>query len=75
MGYKDELRYRLDELGIEYRKKDTVARLEVLLQSDPGPVPEEPAKDPERRTARSFEDVTGLCRQCNRPADHKHIGV
>ena len=37
--------------------------------------PTKRAPKPEGPTATSHAGPTGICRQCNKPADHKHIGV
>ena len=70
---KADLKAALDELGIEYGAKDTVADLKDLLAD--AEEAEEAQFTDAADTATSFADVTGLCRQCGRLADHKHIGV
>ena len=70
MATKQEIIDELVARGIDHDPKDLKADLEDLLDAPGEPVDEGP-----RRTAESHEDVTGLCRQCNKPADHKHIGV
>jgi len=71
MATVKQLKTQLDDAGIEYPADARKYELESLLDADPGPVPEEVPGE----TARSYEDVSGLCRQCGKLADHKHFGV
>lgn len=67
MPTKKDLQDELDALGIEYGAKASKAELAALL--------DDAATTDAGDTAVSYADVTGLCRQCNKPADHLHQGV
>ena len=79
MPTKQELQQELDAFGIEYGRSATKAELEALLAEVGETVVEEITDEtdtaPSSGTATSFEDVTGLCRQCKKPANHLHQGV
>jgi len=77
---KREIQEDLDRLGIGYSARASKTELEALLVDvlDPegaAAISEPEDTAPSSGTATSFEDVTGLCRQCNKPADHLHQGV
>jgi hypothetical protein len=79
MATKRDIQEELDTLGVDYSGSATKAELEALLAE----LFDEPAAEISDETgtvvssgiATSFEDVTGICRQCNKPADHLHQGV
>lgn len=90
MVTKKDLQAELDELGIEWDagevKADLLDKLADYQESlataeeiDGSGYARSVAvtddADTGTGTAESFEDVTGLCRQCGKPADHTHIGV
>lgn len=82
MVTKTDLQDELNSLGVWYPRKATKADLEALLaEANPttsAAVPDDVyigdaivADDPRPLTV----GPTGLCLQCNKPADHKHVGV
>lgn len=76
MATKAEIIEDLEWLGVDFDPYALKAELETLLLEAIEPTPEPEPEGQPRRTARSFkEERSGLCRQCGKPADHKHIGV
>ncbi len=79
MPTKREIQQDLDMFGIEYPGSATKTELEALLAdaltAAAGDITTEDDTAPSGGAAVSFKDVTGLCRQCGKPADHLHQGV
>ncbi len=67
MSVKQDLQDQLNQLGVWYPRRATVAELKELL-AEANPTTSTAVTEP---TA----GPTGLCLQCNKPADHKHAGV
>ena len=79
MATKSDLQDQLNALVGWYPRSATKAELQYLLDEAEAdqvePLEETVTSASGGASAASFEDVTGLCRQCGKPADHLHQGV